>query len=186
MNNKNNNLYYNPKRLKKIKNKRTQKARRLWGGILTALGGMELLAAITSFSMSDAMSALFFLIPGLILFIYGTRKVKKWDQYEAIIDNHGNTPLSLIARKMGLPEKTVYSDLQEMILSDFFIGPNCNIEAYVDAERDMLVMASGGQPSVNAPTRASGYMISWEMMSRIIMNRVSPPPRMMPLFTGIW
>ena len=146
MNNMNNNLYYNPKKLKKIKNKRTQKARRLWGGILTALGGMELLAAITSFSMSDAMSALFFLIPGLILFIYGTRKVKKWDQYEAIIDNHGNTPLSLIARKMGLPEKTVYSDLQEMILSDFFIGPNCNIEAYVDAERDMLVMASGGQP----------------------------------------
>ena len=141
-----NNLYYNNKKLKKIKNKRSQKTKKVWGWILTVIGGMELLTGLMNFEVSSLIGALFFLIPGLILVLSARRQVNKWDQYEAIIDNMGNTPISLIAKKMGLSERAVYSDLQEMILNDFFIGPNYNIEPYIDAERDMLVMTSGGKP----------------------------------------
>lgn len=141
-----NNLYYNDKKLKQIKNKRTQKTKRVWGWILTILGALELPAALVALDASALISPLIFLIPGIILLLTAKKQVDKWDRYEAIIDNRGNTPISLIARKMGLSEKTVYSDLQTMIHSDFFIGPNCNIEAYVDAEHDMLVMTSGGKP----------------------------------------
>lgn len=141
-----NNLYYNDKKLKQIRNKRTQKTKRVWGWILTILGALELPAALMALDASALISPLIFLIPGIILLLTAKKQVDKWDRYEAIIDNRGNTPISLIARKMGLSEKTVYSDLQTMIHSDFFIGPNCNIEAYVDAEHDMLVMTSGGKP----------------------------------------
>ena len=144
--NRMNNLYYNDKKLKQIRNKRTQKTKRVWGWILTILGALELPAALVALDASALISPLIFLIPGIILLLTAKKQVDKWDRYEAIIDNRGNTPISLIARKMGLPEKTVYSDLQTMIHSDFFIGPNCNIEAYVDAEHDMLVMTSGGKP----------------------------------------
>ncbi|MBQ6371073.1 MAG: hypothetical protein IJJ21_05790 [Firmicutes bacterium] len=141
-----NNLYYNDKKLKQIKSKRTQKRKRVWGWILTVLGALELPAAIAALDASALISPLIFLIPGIILLLMAKKKVDTWDRYEAIIDNMGNTPISLIAKKMGFSEPRVYSDLQEMIHSDFFIGPNCNIEAYVDAEHDMLVMASGGKP----------------------------------------
>ncbi|MBQ9014517.1 MAG: hypothetical protein IJ109_00220 [Firmicutes bacterium] len=140
------NLYYNDKKLKQIKNKRTQKTKRVWGWILTVLGALELPTAVAALDASALISPLIFLIPGIILLMLARKQVRKWDRYEAIIDNRGNTPISLIAKKMGLSEKTVYSDLQTMIHSDFFIGPNYNIEAYIDAEHDMLVMASGGQP----------------------------------------
>ena len=146
----NSNLYYKPKRLKKIKEKRTQRVKKRWGWVLTVLGGLSLPSAISSVAGGAALGALagplVFLIPGVVLLLLAKRQVDRWDRYEAIIDNYGNTPISLIAKKMGLPEKTVYSDLQEMIHSDFFIGPNCNIEAYIDAERDLLVMSSGGEP----------------------------------------
>ncbi len=141
-----NNLYYNNKKLKKIKEKRTQKTKKIWGWILTAIGGISFLGSLTDFDISGMMSSLLFLAPGLFLVLSARKKVSTWDRYEAIIDNRGNTPVSLIARKMGFSEAKVYSDLQEMIHSDFFIGPNCNIEAYLDAERNMLVMASGGKP----------------------------------------
>ena len=111
-----------------------------------AVGGMQIINSLTSMDVSALISALFFLVPGVALFFTGTRQVREWDRYEAIIDNRGNTPISLIAKKMGKSEKAVYSDLQEMIHSDFFIGPNYNIEAYIDAERNLLVMSSGGQP----------------------------------------
>lgn len=144
-----NNLYYNDKRLKKIKKKRTQKTRKVWGWILTVIGALEIptaLAGMSYGSFGDLGPCLLFLILGLGLLITGKRQVDRWDRYEAIIDNRGNTPISLIAKKMGLPEQKVLTDLQTMIHSDFFIGPNYNIEAYIDAERDLLVMASGGEP----------------------------------------
>ncbi|MBQ9061075.1 MAG: hypothetical protein IJ128_08025 [Firmicutes bacterium] len=146
MNGRNQNLYYNDKKLKQIKNKRTQKTKRIWGWILTILGALELPTAIAALDATALISPMIFLAPGIILLLMARKQTRKWDRYEAIIDNRGNTPISLIARKMGLSEKQVYSDLQDMIHSDFFIGPGCNIEAYVDAEHDMLVMASGGQP----------------------------------------
>lgn len=148
-----NNLYYNNRKLKQIEKKRTQKTKKIWGWILTAVGALELPNAIaamgtsgTSGLVSGIISCLLFLIPGLYLLLSAKRQVDRWDRYEAIIDNRGNTPISLIAKKMKLPETVVYSDLQEMIHDDFFIGPNYNIEAYLDAERDLLVMTSGGEP----------------------------------------
>lgn len=142
-----NNLYYNDRKLKKIKKKRTQKTKKVWGWILTILGALMLPSLIMDFAgVEDIIMSLMFLVPGILLVMSSKRQVERWDRYEAIIDNRGNTPISLIARKMGLSEQRVYSDLQTMIHSDFFIGPNYNIEAYIDAERNMLVMASGGQP----------------------------------------
>lgn len=144
-----NNLYYNNKKLKKIKEKRTQKPKKIWGWILTAIGGVNLISTLGMIGMMDTSALIapfLFLIPGLYLLLSSQKKVRTWDRYEAIIDNYGNTPISLIAKKMGFSEKKVYSDLQEMIHSDFFIGPNYNIEAYLDAERDLLVMTSGGRP----------------------------------------
>ena len=145
-----NNLYYNNKKLKEIKKKRTQKTKKVWGTILTVAGALGIPAAMGALAsggdVSGLISSLLFLVPGLVLLLQARKQVRRWDRYEAIIDNRGNTPISLIAKKMGLSEKTVYSDLQTMIHNDFFIGPNYNIEAYIDAERDMLVMASGGQP----------------------------------------
>lgn len=150
-----NNLYYNRKKLKQIKNKRTQKTKRVWGWILTAVGGLGLPGAISSVaagaSLTALVSPLVFLVPGIALLLLAKRQVDKWDRYEAIIDNRGNTPISLIAKRMKMSEQAVYVDLQNMIQSDFFIGPNYNIEAYIDAERDLLVMASGGQPLKPVP-----------------------------------
>ena len=140
------NLYYNKSRLKKIRNKRTAKMKKVWGWILTVLGGLSLFAEIGALSPEGLADSLIFLIPGILLLLLAKRQVGKWDRYEAIIDNRGNTSIPMIAERMGLSEKTVYSDLQKMIHSDFFIGPNYNIEAYIDAERELLVMSSGGQP----------------------------------------
>ena len=99
-----NNLYYNDKKLKQIKSKRTQKRKRVWGWILTVLGALELPAAIAALDASALISPLIFLIPGIILLLTAKKKVDTWDRYEAIIDNMGNTPISLIAKKNLLPE----------------------------------------------------------------------------------
>ena len=58
-----NNLYYNDKKLKQIKNKRTQKTKRVWGWILTILGALELPAALMALDASALISPLIFLIP---------------------------------------------------------------------------------------------------------------------------
>ena len=60
-----NNLYYNDKKLKQIKSKRTQKRKRVWGWILTVLGALELPAAIAALDASALISPLIFLIPGI-------------------------------------------------------------------------------------------------------------------------
>lgn len=144
------NLYFNPKRLRQIANKRSCRNFKIWGWILTALGGFGVIdglaALIGGGSFSNVIDGLIFLIPGLFLLWYAKKQVLKWDRYEALIDNKGNTSIKMLSEKMKLPEKTVITDIYKMIGNDFFIGPNYNIESYIDGERDMLVMAVGGKP----------------------------------------
>lgn len=144
------NLYFNPKRLRKIRNKRSCRTFKIWGWILTALGGISALEGLVALAGSGGVGSivdgLIFLIPGVLLLLHATRKVNKWNRYESLIDNKGNTPIPMLAERMKLPEKTVYADLHEMIGNDFFIGPNYNIESYIDVERNTLVMAVGGKP----------------------------------------
>lgn len=144
------NLYFNPKRLRQIANKRSCRSFRIWGWILTALGGVAVLDGFTALlnggHISNVIDGLIFLLPGLFLLWYAKKQVGKWDRYEALIDNKGNTSIKMLSEKMKLPEKTVIADIYKMIGNDFFIGPNYNIESYIDGERDMLVMAVGGKP----------------------------------------
>ena len=144
------NLYFNPKRLRQIANKRSCRTMKIWGWVLTAIGGMSVLGGLGQLVMgqgvSSVMDGLIFLIPGAILLWYAKRQVARWDRYEALIDNKGNTSIAMLCDKMKLPEKTVHADLYKMIGNDFFIGPNYNIESYIDGERDLLVMAVGGRP----------------------------------------
>ena len=154
-----NNLYYNPKKLRQIKDRRRCRSKRIGGWILTAIGGLSILDGITDLigngALSDAFDGLIFLIPGLFLLLHAKRQVSRWDRYEALIDGRGNTSIRMLCEKMKLPEKTVHADLYRMISNDFFIGPNYNIEAYIDGERDMLVMAVGGRPLKPLPEMAS-------------------------------
>lgn len=144
------NLYFNPKRLRKIANRRSCRTMKIWGWILTALGGISILEGLgqllSGHGVASVFDGLIFLIPGLILLWYARRQVSRWDRYEALIDNKGNTSIRMLCEKMKLPEKTVHADLYRMIGNDFFIGPNYNIESYIDGERDLLVMAVGGRP----------------------------------------
>ncbi len=151
------NLYFNEKRLKKIRNKRSCRTMKIWGWVLTAIGGISMLESISNFSMGDFMDGLLFLIPGVVLLYLAKSQVNKWDRYEALIDNRGNTSISMLAERMKLAKKTVYSDLQKMIASDFFIGPNYNIEAHIDGERDLLVMTIGGRPIKPLPETEDAF-----------------------------
>lgn len=156
------NLYYNKKKLKQILNKRTGKIRKIWGWILTGLGLLTFTDLFTDPSVTNLVDGLIVLIPGVILLATTYWQVRKWDRYDAIIDNHGNTPIPLIAERMKLPEKTVYSDLQKMVVNDFFIGPNADIGSYVDAERELLVMTYAGQPIKPLPEPAQYYQAQAE------------------------
>ena len=144
------NLYFNPKRLRQIANKRSCRTFKIWGWVLTILGGLSSLGGfidlVTGHGASSIFSGLVLLVPGLLLLWHAKNQVAKWDRYEALIDNKGNTSIRMLAEKMKLPEKTVITDIYKMIGNDFFIGPNFNIESYIDGERDMLVMAVAGKP----------------------------------------
>ena len=144
------NLYFNAKKLKKIKNKRSCRTMKIWGWILAAIGGINFLDGVVSLfqhgSLSAVADSMLFLIPGILLIYMANKQVNKWTRYEALIDKQGNTSISMIAEKMKLPINTVYADLKKMIDNDFFIGPNYNIQAYLDGQRDMLVMTVAGKP----------------------------------------
>ena len=48
------------------------------------------------------------------------------------------------------------------------------------------ITAMAGQCHTRPPSQASGMKVQMATVSRINTKRVSPPPRMMPVFTGIW
>lgn len=130
---------------------------KIWGWVLTSLGGitaLETLVGLASGGGADGLvSALVFLIPGLLLLWMAARQVKRWDRYEALINKEGNTSIPMLARRMKLSEKTVYADLHRMISNDFFVGPAFNVEARIDGEHEMLVMCRGGVPIEPLPEK---------------------------------
>ncbi len=115
--------------LKKIRNRRTGRTRKIWGWILIIIG----------------LGSLLPLVAGILLLVSTNKKVKKWDAYEALIHPVGNTSLSYLERSLEKDRMEVISDLEEMIGNGFFVGPRGDIEAVIDTTRGMLVMCKGGQ-----------------------------------------
>ncbi|MDO4869165.1 MAG: hypothetical protein Q4A65_02560 [Bacillota bacterium] len=134
----------------KVNSKRSCKAWKIWGWVLVALGAFWLFSgpvgSSTMENIIDYASGVGFVIAGAILLIAAKRTVRKWDRYESYINNRGNTSLENVAEKMGLPLKTVRTDIQAMINKGFFSKPKYGISAYINGEYDLLVMLKYGEP----------------------------------------
>lgn len=133
--------------LKKIRNKRTGKVRKIWGWILVVLG----------------LGTLLLLVVGIILLVTTNKKVKLWDSYDALINPRGNTSLDYIAQSVDKPMYEIISDLEEMIDNKFFVGPEGDIETVIDTHRNMLVMCRDGkqmQPFYDQEKRNPDYDIN--------------------------
>ena len=106
---------------KKIKNKRTGRTRMIWGWILLIVGGLNVIDGFRLFNISfvEGLQGIAFpLILALVgvYLIQSTKKnVAKWDKYDALINQNGNTPLPMLADKMGLPLEQVRKDIQFML-----------------------------------------------------------------------
>lgn len=144
---------YTDRQIRKIEKKRKGRAGR--AGSITAIvfGACCLIAAFESTGTDRTID----LILGGILVVLGASIIsknkglaRKWDKYEACIDSRGNTTIQSIQKKTGYPTDKIRIDLQEMIRNHFFIGPNQEYDAYIDGERDMLVVTkySSGEPLV--------------------------------------
>lgn len=130
--------------LKRIRNKRTGKTRRIWGWVLVVIG----------------LGSLLPLIAGIFLLVSTNKKVKLWDQYEALINPRGNTSLDFIAQSVEKSMYEIIGDLEEMIENKFFAGPQGDIEAIIDTHRNMLVMCRDGkqmQPFYDREKRKPDY-----------------------------
>ncbi len=137
---------------KKIKNKRSGRTRMIWGWILLIVGGLNVIDGFRLFSISfvEGLQGIAFpLILTLVgaYLIQNTKKnVAKWDKYDVLINQNGNTSLSMVAGKMGLPIEQVRKDIQQMINEGFFRDEYGNVGAYIHGEYDILVMMRDGQP----------------------------------------
>lgn len=137
---------------KKIRNKRTGRTRTIWGWILLIVGGINLIDSFSMFQYSlktGLQSCIFPLVLTLVgaYLIQNTRKnVAKWDKYDSLINQNGNTQLSMLADKMGLSVDQVRKDIQQMINEGFFRDEYGSVGAYIHGEYDILVMMRGGQP----------------------------------------
>ena len=134
--------------VKKIEKKRSGKKKKIWGIVLVILGLILLEENLSSdgTGASTIIDFIIFGVPGILLILSGFGKTKKWDKYEAAVNQNGNTPIQQIADAVHEPPSKVRSVLQEMINNYFFIGPNYDIEAYINGEYDMLVMTRNGKP----------------------------------------
>lgn len=137
-------MYFDIKTLKKIKNKRTGKTKKIWGWVLIICGGCCVIDVINSFS--NFIIGLIMVAIGLWLVLSAKKDVAKWERYEMLINQGGNTSIPFLAERMGIPVDKARADVQQMINNNFFIGPNCNVEAYINGEYDLLVMTIGGRP----------------------------------------
>ena len=137
---------------KKIKNKRSGRTRMIWGWILLIVGGLNVIDGFRLFSISfvEGLQGIAFpLILTLVgaYLIQNTKKnVAKWDKYDVLINQNGNTSLSMVAGKMGLPIEQGRKDIQQMINEGFFRDEYGNVGAYIHGEYDILVMMRDGQP----------------------------------------
>ena len=146
------NDYERTKAAKKIQNKRNGRTKIIWGWILLIVGGLNLLDGLSMFQYSfktglqSCIFPLFLALVGAYLIKRTRANVAKWNQYDALINQNGNTPLSVLAKKTGTPVDQVRKDIQEMINEGFFLDEYGNMGAYIHGEHDILVMMSGGQP----------------------------------------
>jgi len=137
---------------KKIKNRRSGRTRTIWGWALLIVGGLNLLDSARLFSVSFMTGVRGCFLPlALTLLgawlIWKTRKdVAKWDRYDMLINQNGNTHLPMIADKAGIPLDQVRKDIQQMINNGFFRDENGSVGAYIHGEYDILVMMRNGQP----------------------------------------
>lgn len=129
--------------LKKISKKRTGKTKKIWGVVCIVLG---LLMIDSYMSATDIVMLAVFVLLGGYLLISAVRSTSKWNKYEALVNQYGNTPIPFLAQKMKKPESVVRADIQEMINNCFFIGPGSDITAYINGELNMLVMTRNGVP----------------------------------------
>lgn len=133
--------------IKKIEKKRSGKRKKVWGIVLVVLALILLEENLSNGSgAATIIDTIIFGGPGLILLYLGFSKTKKWDKYEAAVNQNGNTPIQQVADAVHEPPSKVRSVLQEMINNNFFIGPSYDIEAYINGEYDMLVMTRNGKP----------------------------------------
>lgn len=143
-----NNTYYTPGMLKSIRNKRTGKILKIWGWIIAIFGLMALMGGLTmpGYSYSDLFFDAAVALIGAVLISMGIRRQKKWDRYEALINQKGNTPIPYLVQALGKSSNEVMADLQTMVNSKFFALPNGNTDAYIDGQYNMLVMTMNGMP----------------------------------------
>jgi len=137
---------------KKIKNKRTGRTRMIWGWILLIVGGLNVIDGFRLFNISfvEGLQGIAFplilTLVGIYLIQNTKKNVAKWDKYDVLINQNGNTSLSMVAGKMGLPIEQVRKDIQQMINEGFFRDEYGNVGAYIHGEHDILVMMRDGQP----------------------------------------
>lgn len=137
---------------KKIKNKRTGRTRMIWGWILLIVGGLNVIDGFRLFNISfvEGLQGIAFplilTLVGIYLIQNTKKNVAKWDKYDVLINQNGNTSLPMVADKMGLPIEQVRKDIQQMINEGFFRDEYGNVGAYIHGEHDILVMMRDGQP----------------------------------------
>ncbi len=140
---------FNWKDIKKIRNKRTGKIRYILSGIMSVVGITQVMDFVEYPYPWHADSLIIggiLLLAGVVIALTTWRKVDKWNRYEAFINNRGNTSISFLARALGEEEDDVCATLQQMINEHFFLGPESNVEAYIDGPRKLLVMTVNGKP----------------------------------------
>lgn len=137
---------------KKIRNKRNGRTRTIWGWVLLVVGVLNLIDAVQMFhtSLTEGLQDCFLPVALTCVgawLIWSTKKnVEKWNKYDVLINQNGNTPLDMIAEKMGLSIEQVRKDIQQMINEGFIRDENGNVGAYIHGEYDILVMMRNGQP----------------------------------------
>lgn len=128
--------------IKRIGRRRSGRTKKIWGVVLVIIG----LCMLSDIDTMSIIICALCVTGGLYLFFSAVRNKAKWNRYEALVNQYGNTPIPFLAEKMNKPESQVCSDLQEMINYNFFIGPGCDITAYINGELNTLVMTRDGRP----------------------------------------
>lgn len=163
---------------------------RIIGGCMTGLFGFaSLMTLIEELSYFYSLGYLMEeLVPLLALTLIGvtllgvaggrSRKLKKFKKYLKLIGDHEEISLSTLAKTMGVKEKTVYQDVEEML------ERNVLPEGYLDMSRGCLVLREGGvadepPPAPEAPSE-TGELSQADLTLRKIrqLNDAIPNPEL--------
>lgn len=108
-------------------------------GFCSVVELLDQLAHFTSigYMVEDLGTLLVFMLVGLgFLAVAGSRsrKLKKYRKYKKLIGDKDEIPLTALAKTMGLSEKKVMADVEEMLERDVFET------GYIDMFRNMLIL----------------------------------------------